>query len=294
MVLPETTIEWEGLTLYGTRAFGRTTFRTLTGWEGWDGRSSMTDRPTSHGAFDSAVLGNARRVTVSGRAGSPQERDAVLALLGETFVPAEIEAPPSDLRVTHGGRALTAGARLLRYAPTSTAWGAGWFDWAAEWVCPDPVRYGDPTAVTTAFPRSPGGLRFPLFTNRQGVWTGVLTFGPRATSGRVTLTNPGSATLYPLLQVTGPVPVEGFDVVAVGTGKRLRFEDAFSATSVLVIDTATGNVVLDGDGDRAGRLTVRDWDAFWVPRRGSLEIEFVPRGAITDAELTAVTRPGWW
>lgn len=293
MTLPETRIEWEGLTLYGTRGPGRLTFRTLAGWEGFEGRTSMTDRELAHGAFDGPVLGNAKRVTVTGRAGSPTERDAILALLGDTFVPGAVDSVPRDLRITKGGRTLTAGARLLRYAPVVSAWGAGWFEWAAEWVCPDPIRYGDPVSVVTGFPEHNGGLHFPLFTNRQRR-VGVLSYGARSKSGRATLINPGSAYMPALFQVTGPVPAEGFDLIAAGTGRRLRFVDPVAAVSTLVIDAATGLATVDGEYDRSGRLTIRDWEAFHVPPRGSLDVAFVPLGPSSTATLTAVSRPGWW
>lgn len=296
-VLSDMQIEFRGLTLHGTRRRGRITFHTLEGWNGWSGRAAMPDRELGHGSFDGPVYGNARRVLVSGRFADRISRDEAFMALESSLVPSDPEAPPEDLRVTQFGRTLTAGARLLRFAPIvsrDNAWGAGVFDWAAEWVCPDPLRYGEATSVRTSFPFSPGGLRFPLYTNRQGARTGVLTYGPRSTSGRITLENPGTATMYTQLQVTGPVAGQGFDVVEVGTGRRLRFQDAVSSTSSLVIDSATGNVLIDGDSDRGGRLTIRDWEVLWVQPGESKEIEFVPLGTRTDAELTAVMRPGWW
>lgn len=293
MTLPESRIEWEGLTLHGTRGLGRLTFRTLDGWEGFDGRTGMTDRELGHGSFDAPVLGNARRVLVTGRAGDPVERDAVLARLQASLRLPSPDSVPHDLRITNAGRTLTAGARLLRFAPTTTAWGAGWFDWAAEWVCPDPIRYGDPVSVRTGFPVRAGGLHFPLYTNRQRR-VGVLSYGKRSTTGRVTLTNAGTAAMSAMFQVVGPVPAQGFDLVAVGTDRRLRFADTVSATSTLTIDGATGLATLDGKYDRSGRLTVRDFDAFVVPPGGSLEVAFVPLGPTSSAELTAVSRPGWW
>lgn len=294
MTLSESRIDWDGLSLFGSRGRGGPTFHSLTGWEGWEGRVALTDRDSAHGTFDSPVLGNARRVIVQGRCISPENRDAELAELGDVLVPSAPDAVPADLRITHAGRTLTVQARLLRFAPLPVSWGAGAFDWAAEWVCADPVRYEDPVSVRTGFPSTPGGLHFPLFTNRQRR-VGVLSYGKRSTSGLVTLTNPGTAQMFPLFQVAGPVPQEGFDLVSVAGGQRIRFEDRVPEFSTLTIDTATGLATLDGQYDRSGRLTVREWDGFVIPRRGAdVDVAFVPLGTMTSAELTAVSRPGRW
>ena len=82
------------------------------------------------------------------------------------------------------------------------------------------------------------------------------------------------------------------EIVKVGTGERLRFEGGVSTGSVLVLDSATGLVVIDGYADRSGLLTIRDWVS--VPPSGSAEFEFVPLGAFSTATLKASITPGWW
>jgi hypothetical protein len=287
VTLPESSIEWGGLTLYGTLAPGRLTFRTLEGWEGFDGRTNDMPRPAGHGSFDSPVWANARRVLASGRVGSPQERDAILAQLGASMTPDE-----GDLRITNGGRTLTARAHLLRYAPAALTWAAGWFDWAAEWVCADPLRYADPASLSTGFATAGGGLRFPLFTNgTAGV--GYLDFGAPGTTGRVVLTNTGTAPASPQYAVLGPVADEGFDIVCVETGERITYAAGVSAGSTVVLDAATGQVVLNGDADKSGSLTRADW--FTIPPNGvSRTVAFLNRGVASDAVLTATVRPPSW
>src|SRR6478609_9190972 len=281
MALPESVIEWEGLTLYGTRGLGRLTFRTLEGWEGFDGRVSLSERPLAHGSFDAPVLGSARRVIVTGRAGDALERDAILTRMQASLRLPSPETPMRDLRVTHAGRTLTAGARLLRFAPTVSAWGAGWFGWAAEWVCPDPLRYGTASTLETTFPQRNGGLRFPLFTP-----AGHLYFGERSTTGQVTVANEGTADMSQQFTVTGPVPP--FQIVAVGSGRRLVFSRAVNDGDVLVIDSATGVVVLNGgDVDYSGYLTTAEWVT--VPAGGSETFAFLPLGDDAGTGSLAVT-----
>lgn len=213
----------------------------------------------------------------------------MLARIGSSMIPTS-----DTLRVTHGGRRLTAQARLLRYVPLPPpqSWGAGMFEWAAEWRCADPLRYGDPVQQITQFPRLRGGLRYPLYTDGAGVTTGWLDYGEPSDTGRVVLSNPGTAPVPGQFQVAGPVAAAGFDIVQVGTDARLSYEGPVAAGSALVLDGATGAVLIDGTADRAGRLTWRDWPV--VPAGGQIELAFLPRGSRTDAVLTAVVRPGWW
>jgi hypothetical protein len=158
--------------------------------------------------------------------------------------------------------------------------------WAA-----DPLRYGEPTSVTTPFPTLRGGLEYDLYTD-GATDTGFLEYGEASDTGRVVLPNPGTADVWPVFQVDGPVDSAGFDIAVVGTDRRIRFTGPVSAGSVLVIDSGSGTAVIDGTADRGGLLAHRDW--FSVRAGESLEIAFIPLGADLGGQLTAVTRPGWW
>lgn len=160
-----------------------------------------------------------------------------------------------------------------------------------EFWAPDGLAYGDPIAQTATFPTAGGGLRTPLFTD-GAVGVGRLDFGAPGSSGRLLLSNPGSADASPQYTVNGPVPPEGFDIVCVDTGERLTFESGISAGSLVVLDSATGRVLLNGDSDRSGYLTTAQW--FKIPAGGSLTVAFLSRGATTAATMTATVRPPWW
>ena len=290
MSLSATIIAWEGLTFYGMPGLGAFTFRTLEGWEGLpDARRDDVPRPAAHGSFSSPVYSAPRTVRVTGRCGASDERDTLLATLGSVFVFGDSRTRP--LVITHAGRTLTADAMLTRFAPTPEVWGAGSFGWAAEWVATDPLRYGDPVALSTGFATPGGGLRTPLFSDGT-VGVGRLDFGAPGSSGRLLLSNPGSAAASPQYTVSGPVPTEGFDIVCVDTGERMTFESGISAGSLVVLDSATGRVLLNGDSDRSGYLTVAQW--FKIPAGGSRTVAFLSRGATTAATMTATVRPPWW
>ncbi|WHP18843.1 hypothetical protein [Cellulomonas sp. ES6] len=296
-MLSSTVVEWGALALHGSRAPGREVWIQpggLTGWEGFSGRDTTSERDMRHGAFDGPVLAGARRVMVQGRASSPEARDEVLAELAETFVlpSTPVGSPLADLRVTHAGRTLTAPARLLRWSPAATYWGAGFFDWAAEWVCPDPWRYGDPVDVSTPFARDRSGLRFPLFTDGAGTETGVLTFGdPGDDTGHAAITNDGSADAWPVFRVAGPVLPAGFEIVTVETGARLQFVGPVAAGSTLTIRPDLPLVVLDGS-DRMTSMTLRDWAP--VPPRSTRTFHFRPLGGDSTAVLSVELSPTYW
>jgi hypothetical protein len=289
MDLTGTTIVWRDITLYGRADAGRFSFFDWSGWEDLpDPRQDSSERPQAHGRFDAPVFGQERHVIVSGRCQSPAERDAMLVELQASF---NFHAPdPLPLTITHAGRTLTSDARLLRFKPVSPDWGAGFIGWAAEWTCADPIRYGQPVPVTTGFPVLTGGLEFDLFTDGT-TDTGFLEFGAASATGRLVVANPGNEDVWPQFEIAGPLDT-GLEVVRVGTGERLRFEGGVSVGSALVLDSATGLVVIDGYADRSGLLTIRDWSS--VAPGGSAEFEFVPLGSFSAAQLTATVSPGFW
>src|SRR5690606_22086397 len=116
--------------------------------------------------------------------------------------------------------------------------------------------------------------------------------GDIGTTGRVSLANDGTADTWPQFVIDGEVDASGFEIVLVGTGRRLRFTGSVPAGSQLVLDSATGAVVIDGTADRGGRLTWRDWAP--IPAGGSSEYAFIALGTDLGATLTVSARPAFW
>lgn len=289
--LSHTSLTWRGLTIQGTRV-SRHWMGSLEGWEELpDTRHDSPARTSGHGRFGAPAWSDERVVVVTGGCSTPAERDAILLEL-QAVMTLSGSSNPEDLTISNAGRVLTAGATLTRFKPSMANWSSGYFHWAAEWVCPDPLRYGTPIASTAVFPTLVGGLEYDLYTDGSGTDLGYLDYGVPSETGRVVLSNPGTEDVPVTIEVIGPVPSQGFDIIQVGTGKRLTFEDPVGAGSSLVMDGATGAVVIDGTADRAGRLTWRDWPI--VPAGGSIELLFSPRGPWSAATMTAVYRPGYW
>lgn len=290
MSLTGTAITWRGLTIYGKASLGRFSINSLEGWEDLPApRQDSTARPQTHGKFDARVFGDERHVTISGRCLVPDDRDAALLALKAVFNLHPTSELP--LTITNAGRTLTSYARLVRFKSSSSDWGSGIIEWAAEWVCSDPLRYGDPVSLSSTFYVLTGGLEFDLYTDGSSD-SGYLEYGTLAASNRLLLSNPGDEDVWPQFQIAGPVPIDGFDIICVGTGDRLRFAGAVPVGSTLVIDSATGLVLLDGYSDQSGLLTMRDWTS--IPAGGAEEFEFDALGVFSAAVLTAIVSPGWW
>jgi len=288
-----TTVTWRGLTFSGAddAPFG---LSTLEGWSDLPPARRDTDsRPQAHGRFDGPVWSDERTIIITGSTYSAAERDARLALLEDAMAWPSGRGSTEELTITHGGRTLTAFARLTRFKPTfGGAWASGGFPYAIEWVAPDPLRYSAPIVARTGFPVLRGGLRYDLYTDGAGTNLGWLDYGEPSDTGRLSLTNDGNADVWPVFEVTGPVEPEGFEVVRVGSGQRIRFQGPVPAGSPLVIDSATGLAMLDGTADRGDLLTVREWSP--VRPGETAEFAFINLGPHSSAQLTAVIRPGRW
>lgn len=255
--------------------------------EGWEDlpttRQDSADRANAHGAFDAPVWASGRTVTIEGRAYGFTARDALLQAIAATGPTA------ADLTGTIAGRTLTARTARLTARSVSLVRGdyaSGIFEWALQFRCAEPLRYGTDVSASTGYPTAGGGLEYPL--------TYALDYGSEGDPGRVFLENPGTAPAPVRLRVDGPVDVAGFEVAAVELGRRLRYEgEPVLADQWLDLDLSTGTVRLNGTSDRRANLTVAEW--FTVPRQGSLAVQFAALGAPDPAALlTATTAPAYW
>lgn len=150
-------------------------------------------------------------------------------------------------------------------------------------VAPDPHRYGaEQVFPNIGIPASGGGLLFPLGTNRT---TGVVDatapywdFGADGTSGRVSITNDGTAEAFPSIEVTGGLS-GGFVIRDQTSGKEVRFERLIPVGSTVKIDQRTGVAMIDGQGDVSGYIT--SWDFFSIGPGETHIIQFSPLGVVT-------------
>lgn len=265
-------------------------YGSIKGW--YDGppvKGGKTDRPQSHGSFAERAFRDGRTVTIAGWVSAPSRALASAAQISLSgllasgdfgaFMVADSDQGSLSAQVQIDGTPLVDWDEPCE------------IEYQLSFYAPDPLRYGAPVPVTTGFPQLAGGLEYDLFTDGT-TDTGFLEFGAASATGRLVVANPGNEDVWPQFQITGPIPAQGLEVVRVGTGERLRFEGEVSTGSVLLLDSATGLVVIDGYADRSGLLTIRDWSP--VAPGGSAEFEFVPLGTYSAAQLTATVSPGFW
>lgn len=264
--------------------------RVLSRIDGWHGgvgvRAEVTARPTAHGAFAERGQRDGRLVTLEGysvcrtRAAAAAEASALAALLADggfdALVVTDVDQGTLEAQVRLGA------------APVIEWWDRDAVRWSLPLYAPDPLRYGPLASVSTGFPELVGGLRYPLYTDGAGTTLGWLDYGEPSTSGTVTLSNPGTAATHPQFEVTGPA--QGFEIIEVGTGRRLVYDDRVPPGSHLVIDTASGVAVMDGVSDR----TLMWQDPMAIPPGETVEFAFVPRGEWSPAALRASARPAYW
>lgn len=251
-------------------------------------RTDDVARPWAHGDFDGDDWAEARVLafTVEIAAEDSVTYDQALADLRRVMVPTR-GTVPFWLYLPRRGAPLRWDVKVRRHRiTTDLAYEMGLAEAQAQLYASDPLGYGAVQCVDTPYPAPAGGLEFDLFAG------GVLEFGEPGSTGRVVLTNPGTADVSYLARVDGPVDGRGFEIVDIPTGRRLRYAAAVPAGTYVEIDTATGSVRLDGTADRSGLLTLRQWTP--VPASGSTELAFLPLGAATAATLTVTYSPGWW
>lgn len=267
----------------------------LSGIGGWDDsgagvRRDDSDRPQAHGSFDLPGWRTGRSVGVSGTVVCPTRSAAagvvqrMNALLADGRA-AELTVTDADLPT------MTASVRLAD-KPTVDWSGHGGFTvaYAFEFWVADPLRYGPAATLETGFPVLAGGLEFDLFTDGSAD-TGFLEFGAMSSNGRVVTSNAGNADAWPQFTVTGPVPP--FQIVAVESGRRLVFSRSVNAGDSLVIDTATGVVVLNGgDVDYSGYLTTAEWAS--IPAGGAQTFAFLPVSGTGTGTMAVTWRPAFW
>lgn len=160
--------------------------------------------------------------------------------------------------------------------------GALFFRFAIDAVAPDQKRYSqaDDFGPVTG-PVSGGGLFFPLGTS-PAYWD----FGQDGSSGRVEITNYGTADAFPFISVTGGLS-GGFIVTDVTTGKQVIFNNLIPDGSIITINQRTGQVLIDGQSDQSGYIT--SWDFFSIGPGETHIIQFSPVGTSTGAPSATFT-----
>lgn len=277
-----TTITLDGIEFadWGTSGW---VFSGLTDWFGQTGdKMGVTERPQAHGAFmQSRVVRTSRAISFEANyLGSTVEEvedawDALAAVGAERPVIIRVDSPSgaSERLVTVAANKMTD----HRGEPTGRI--------SVGMIAADPRRYAvaaDAPWVQTGPPTAGQGVVWPL------VWPLIWPGG--GTSGRVTLTNTGTAPSAPEFRLHG-----GFSsalITCVETGSRIGLDRFVPAGSVVEIDTAERRATIDGQSDVSRWLRWREWEL--VPPGQSRSFQFDVAGGEGSPILEGRVLHAWW
>lgn len=258
-----------------------------------DSKSDVRERPAAHGAFGIADdWRSSLTVSVSGvyRGSSHEDAVAAATVLGMVLK----KNKPTRLTVDDGD-VVTSRVVSVRHAPVEDTHGGSIVKFSADMVASDPYRYGPDIEQIADVPVSGGGLHLPFGTRRSDdavdVSTSYWDFGPDGSSGRLSVTNFGTAETFPLLSVTGGLG-SGFIITDVTKGQSVRFDRVIPDGSSVTVNQRTGRATIDGQSDVSGFITVRQF--FSIGPAETHIIQFSPLGTVTGMpQLTVRTAPAY-
>ncbi|MER5862353.1 phage tail protein [Kitasatospora sp. NPDC002040] len=294
-------VQWAGL-LMGPGTPYQITAEGFTGWEDLPGLSSSdVPRPTAHGAWPGARWAQPRIVTVTvwvlpPSGGAPA--DALAALLAAT-------APTADgdderwLTVRLHDESLACQARVTqRTVQVDRSYARlGATRVALQWVATDPRRF-EPELLTEVggLPEPERGLGWDLAWGQRDpanpAWES-LDWGVLPGSGDLVVRNEGSAPAQPVIEIVGPCVKPRLTVAA--TGAQLGYNISLKYGRRLVIDTAAGTVLLDGEEDvRATALSGSLPENLFALQPGTTVLRFRADWGTGDAKVLVRRRNAHW
>lgn len=263
--------------------------QTIEGWYSSPAVKTQTEeRPNSDGAFGVVnFYRGARTVTIAGLLVGQDNTDALVNMWpGISAIMSS--GMPSTMTVTDD-----LGALSSTVMPTGTASLVpitnGLANYVLSFIAFDPVKYSAPVTSSTTPPTAGGGLEYNLFAGGSG---GALYYGALGNLGRVTVTNSGTAAVWPLFNVTGNFSA-GFYIQCLETGDIIRYDRSIPDGSTITLDSRVGTATVDGTSDASSYLTLSNW--FNIPPFTTRTVQVNPIGTSSGAAAMSVTNSnGYW
>lgn len=247
-------------------------------WDLPDSKSAVTQRPNADGDFAvSRVFRDSMRPTATIRWKGKSEAEASSALRALRGL---VSRGVVELAVDDGAGALS---RQVEVRRVSVSRGFEWWNLpvAVDMLARDPLLYGPEQVVGPIGRPDPGpGAAYP--------WVYPVVYGEPGSTGRITLTNSGTADVAPWsIKVTGPLP--NFSIVEVETGRRLVFSRLVGDGDVITLDPRSGRASINGQSDVTASLFIAEWPV--VPAGQSRTYQFLaPSGT---GQLSMSVRPAF-
>lgn len=252
---------------------------TFSDWLGLsDEKLGVRERPQAHGAFDvSRALRTAKPMSFTVGFETYRDQAAIQDAIDE--LSGLVADGPVVMRVT---TPKGVSERVVTVVKVTDLDAAGLLSGmvAVDVVATDPRRYDVGVQSAVSGPAQPGGgVVWPL------VWPLVWPGG--GSSGRITLTNTGTAPSAPTFILSG-----GFDaalITCLETGARVGFDRQVPVGSSVVIDTKVRRATIDGQSDVSRWLRYREWEL--IPAGSSRTYQFDATGdAYTVWEISGINR----
>ncbi len=246
-------------------------------------RESTTPRPDDHGTVDQTRYYEPRVISLAVKIRAA----SYAALYDELKVVQQALRPGTlvELRWTlMDGSARRAWVRPSSdFVPTMVGNGVAQAYWDCQVVAPDPRVYGVTARTASLVPTgtATGGIMFPI--------TFPLDFfgssGPT-----VVVTNAGNAEAQPVFVFHGPWLGAWIRNVTTDETLRLRSDLNLFASDVVTVDTATGEVTLNGDSEPG----VVDWQRSDVPHLVPGSNTFAAGGGFFAGSSVQITAYDAW
>ena len=260
----------------------RVSLESFIGWGSAPAIVQVVNKGQAHGAWVGKSFNGPRSFTLAGKVHGTSI-ESLAAKVDELI--GAFAAHDVPLIVNEG--AVTRQVMVRREGDVLTEWATSKIArWSAQVLAPDPRKTGTPLVYTTGLPGSTGGVTFPFAF--------PFAFSETATSGRVTLTNPGTAPGRVRLRITAGVGgLTSPSVTHLASGAVLQF-----ATSLTIpngnwvdVDMEAQTVMENGQpgATRNGWVTGRGW-SFFEP--GVNEWAFNAVTGLGTLQVTAI--PAWW
>ncbi len=250
-------------------------FSDLIDWDSIpDSKSPVNERPQAHGAFgiqndyrQSAAISFKAWYKAASRIEMKQAKQVAKSALGANRS-ALVTLDDVDGRMSR--------YVSVRTAPFDDNKARLEFTFTVDMVATDPFMYGDTVTYEAGPAVSGGGLTWPLGTAPSGLWE---DWGDDGSSGRVTVTNPGTALTWATLRVRGGCG--GFIITDQTSGKQLEFDRFIPDGSIVTVNQRTQTASIDGaSNDVSGFLR---GDFFPIGPGETHVVAWAPIGATTGS-----------
>lgn len=121
-----------------------------------------------------------------------------------------------------------------------------------------PYLYGlEPVSGSSYLPKTLGGMTFPYHFEEDGVSLPSWMWSENVVSGRVNLSNVGTAPSQVMIRIDGPVVNP--QVSHVGSGHVVAFNMSLGINHYVTVNGLTHEILVDGTDPARGRVVRREW-----------------------------------